>query len=280
MELYRSTDPFLTALAIAATFAAICWLLSIVTREYSWVDRLWSIAPVIYAVHFAGHAGFADARLDLIAILIAVWGVRLTYNYARKGGYERGGEDYRWEEIQEQISPTWFQALNLTFIAPFQNLLLLFIVAPAYVAYQNLGTPLNTIDYSAAAVFLLLLSGETIADEQQWRFQSARRERKARGETPEAEFITTGLFRYSRHPNFFCEQAMWWTVYAFSIAAGAPWLNWSIVGAATLVGLFQGSTWLTERISARKYPAYRDYQLTTSRLIPWFPRRNPRHPPQ
>ena len=126
-------------------------------------------------------------------------------------------------------------------------------------------------DYAAAIAFVALFLGETIADEQQWKFQTAKYAAIARGETPEVGFITTGLFRYSRHPNFFCEQAMWWTYYVFSIAAGAGWLNWTISGAVLLTLLFQASTGLTEKLSARKYPAYTDYQRTTNRLMPWFP---------
>ncbi len=272
VALYQATDPFVTALWASLGFAALCWLLSILTREYSWVDRLWSITPVIYSVHFAAYVGFSDTRLNLMAALVTVWGVRLTYNYARKGGYAPGGEDYRWEEIQRRIGPKWFQVLNATFLAPFQNVLLLLIAAPSYAAYQHVGTPLNALDYAAALAFALFFLGETVADEQQWRFQTAKHAAKARGETPDADFLTTGLFRYSRHPNFFCEQAMWWTYYAFSIAAGAGWFNWTILGAILLTLLFQASTALTEQISLGKYPEYAGYQRTTSRLVPWVPK--------
>lgn len=271
-ELYWTTDPLLFALGISAALAALCWGLSIATDEYSWVDRLWSLAPVGYALHFAARAEFGDARLNLIAALVTLWGVRLTYNYARKGGYGRGGEDYRWAEVRERIGKVGFQAMNATFIAPFQNVLLLFIVVPAYVAYLQPHSPLGAIDFGAAAAFLVFFAFETIADEQQWRFQTEKSARKQRGDTPAEQFITTGLFRYSRHPNFFCEQAMWWSVYAFSVAAGAGLLNWSIAGALCLSALFQGSTWLTERISARKYPDYAEYQARTGRLFPRPPR--------
>ena len=271
IELYKTTDPLTTALWVAGALALLCWVLSLITKEYSWVDRLWSITPVLFAVHFAGYAGFNDARLNLMAALAVLWGVRLTYNFVRKGGYKPGGEDYRWEEIQEKIGPRWFQVLNATFIAPFQNYLLLLIVVPSYAAYRFVGTPLNALDYAAAIAFAGFLIGEAVADEQQWKFQTAKYAAIARGETPEAGFITTGLFRYSRHPNFFCEQAMWWTYYIFSVAAGAGWLNWTITGAVLLTLLFQGSTGLTEKLSARKYPAYADYQRTTNRLMPWPP---------
>jgi len=272
IELYRETDPLTTALWAAGALALLCWVLSLITKEYSWVDRLWSITPALFSVHFAAHVGFDDARLNLMAALAVLWGVRLTYNFARKGGYKAGGEDYRWKEIQEKIGPVWFQVLNATFLAPFQNFLLLLIVVPSYAAYQAAGEPLNPLDYLAAIAFVAFFLGETIADEQQWRFQNAKYAAIARGETPTADFITTGLFRYSRHPNFFCEQAIWWTYYLFSVAAGAGWLNWTVTGALLLSLLFQGSTGLTEKISARKYPAYVDYQRKTSRLMPWFPK--------
>lgn len=273
LDLYSKTDPLLSALWLCAAFSVLCWLLSVLTREYSWVDRLWSITPVIYAGHFAAHAGFDDARLNVMALLVALWGLRLTYNFARKGGYAPGGEDYRWKFVQDRIGPFGFQLMNATFIAPFQNLLLLLITVPAYLAYQRAGTPLGVLDILVAAVFLLFFLGEAVADEQQWKFQSAKYAALARSQRPSANFLTTGLFRFSRHPNFFCEQAMWWTFYFFSVAAGAAWLNWSIVGAALLTALFQGSTWLTERISVEKYPEYRDYQRRTSRLMPWLPGR-------
>jgi len=273
VELYEATDPLTTALWAAGGLAVLCWVLSLITKEYSWVDRLWSITPPLFAIHFAGHAGFDDPRLNLMAALTVLWGARLTYNFARKGGYTAGGEDYRWEEIQGKIGPMWFQVLNATFLAPFQNYLLLLIVVPSYAAYRLAGTPLNVLDYAAAIAFVGFFIGEAVADEQQWKFQTAKYAAIARGETPRADFITTGLFRYSRHPNFFCEQAMWWTYYVFSIAAGAGRLNWTIIGAVLLTLLFQGSTGLTEKISLRKYPGYASYQQTTSRLMPWFPQR-------
>ena len=274
MSAYTSTDPLLFALGLCALLAGACWVLSVLSGNYSWVDRLWSIAPMLYTGHFAARAGCADARLNLMAALVALWGVRLTYNFARKGGYRWTGEDYRWPELQRRLGPVGFQLLNATFGAPYQNLLLLLITLPAYVAWQAQGVPLNGFDAVAAALFVVFLAGETLADEQQWRFQCAKLAAKARGEAVPAEFLTTGLFRYSRHPNFFCEQALWWAFYGFAVAASGTWLNWSILGAVLLTLLFQGSTRLTEAISLRKYPAYRDYQRTTPMFVPRLVRRH------
>jgi steroid 5-alpha reductase family enzyme len=235
----------LFALIACGAFAGVAWLLSVATQEHSWVDRLWSIAPSLYCWWFAYESQW-DARVVLMAVLATIWGARLTFNFARKGGYARGGEDYRWLVLKGRMSPALFQVFNLVFVACVQNAILLAITLPAWVAMRNRTTPLNAIDLVATATFVVLLVGETIADEQQWRFQKEKAGRKARGERIENEFLTTGLFRYSRHPNFFCEQAMWFAFYVFSVAAGAGWLNPVIGGAVVLTALFQGSTNFTE----------------------------------
>jgi steroid 5-alpha reductase family enzyme len=261
-------EPLGIALIACGVIAFGCWLVSVVTRNYSQVDRVWSFALPAYVVWFAGRARFADARLDLMAVLAIAWGARLTYNFARKGGYRRGGEDYRWPALHKKIGEFRFQLLNATFIAPVQNAILLGLALPAWVALRHAGTPLNWIDGLAVGGFALFFTGEVIADQQQWRFQTDKHARKARGERVEAEFLTTGLFAYSRHPNFFCEQAMWWTFYVFAVAASAQWWNVSVVGAAALTALFQGSTAFTEQLTLAKYPAYAAYQKRVSRLLP------------
>jgi steroid 5-alpha reductase family enzyme len=238
-------------------------LLSVVTREYSWVDRIWSLIPLGYLAVFAGAAHFRDARLDVMFGLVVLWGARLTYNFARKGGYARGGEDYRWAVLRERM-PAWqFQAFNVGFISGYQNLLLLLICLPGYTALKHRGG-FGPLDVVAALVFLAFLAGETAADQQQWNFQQEKKAGRAAG-----RFVTTGLFRYSRHPNFFFEQAQWWVVFAFgAIAAGSPW-QWTVLGAVLLTLLFVGSTRFTESISLSRYPEYAAYQAGTSAVIPW-----------
>jgi steroid 5-alpha reductase family enzyme len=84
--------------------------------------------------------------------------------------------------------------------------------------------------------------------------------------------LTTGLFKFSRHPNFFSEQAQWWVFFLFGAVAAGSLLEWTVVGAFLLTALFIGSTRFTEEISVSKYPDYVEYQRRTSALIPWFPR--------
>jgi steroid 5-alpha reductase family enzyme len=263
-------DAFRVCLVVYAGICLATWLLSVVTREYSWVDRIWSLAPIVYVAVFAGAAHFKDARLDVMLALVAAWGARLTFNFARKGGYAEGGEDYRWAVLRARMSKTQFEVFNLFFIVLYQNSILLLITLPGYTALKH-RTSFGVADGALTLAFVALLVGETIADQQQWVFQQHKRQEREAGRKPEANFVQTGLFRYSRHPNFFCEQAQWWVVAAFGCVAAravAP----TIAGAILLTFLFVGSTRFTESISRSRYPEYADYQRRTSPVVPWRPR--------
>ena len=264
---------------VAGVTCAMCWVASLITKDTSWVDRIWSIVPVVYVWIFASSvitSGQDSARLILMAVLVTLWGIRLTFNFARKGGYT-GTEDYRWGILRNRMSPGQFQLFNLFFIVLYQNALLVLITLPAYLAAQH-PTALTVWDLVFGVLFAIFLIGETLADQEQWSFHQAKA--RAGGHHLDPGFATTGLFHVSRHPNFFCEQAQWWMIYCLGATAavgsglgvigGA--LNWTIIGAALLTVLFIGSTKFTESITASKYPAYADYQRHTSMLIPWPPR--------
>jgi steroid 5-alpha reductase family enzyme len=264
-------DPLIICVWIFVGAWAGSWLLSVVTREYSWVDRLWSLIPIAYVAVFAGAADFADARLNTMLALVVAWGARLTYNFARKGGYAPGGEDYRWGLLRQRMSGWQFQLFNATFISGYQNLILLLICLPAWASWRHLGS-FGLADILLAAVFVALLVGETIADQQQWNFQQWKR---AAGPDARPRFVQTGLFRYSRHPNFFFEQAQWWVFVGFAAsAAGSLWQP-TVLGAVLLTLLFIGSTRFTESISLSRYPEYADYQAQVSMLVPVPNKRRP-----
>jgi len=271
-------DAVTTVLLVAAVFSAFCWILSLFTGDTSWVDRAWSIVPVVYTWIFAGFAMVQSefpGRIALMAVLVTLWGARLTFNFARKGGYN-GVEDYRWAILRQRMRPWQFQLFNLVFIIGFQMALLVLITFPANFVLDH-PAPLNVWDVVVAVVFLAALTGETVADQQQWNFQ---RRKQAAGGVLAPGFATEGLFKFSRHPNFFFEQSQWWILYFFSTVAAVVsgmgfWggaLNLSILGAVVLTALFIGSTIFTESISASKYPAYAEYRRTTSMLVPLPPR--------
>ena len=254
--------PLVVNLWICGAVTAGCWLASVLTREYSWTDRMWSIAPVVYVWVFA--AGADDARATLVAVLVTAWGARLTFNFARKGGYAPGGEDYRWAILRDRL-PGWrFGLFNAGFIAGYQNVLLLLIALPVWTIVQH-PRPLGLPDVVAALAFVAFLAVETVADQQRWEFHRAH---------PAGGVLRTGLFHYGRHPNYFGELGQWWAVFAFAaVAAGTVWLP-TAAGAVLLTALFVGSTLFTEQISTARHPEYADYRRSTSMLVPWPPRRS------
>ena len=260
--------PFGTALDLCLILAALGWLWGTVRREYSWIDRVWSLCPPLFCLIVAAAADFASPRVNLMTALVVLWSARLTFNSARKGVYRPGGEDYRWAVVREKMGPVALQVVNLTFISFGQMLLVWLFTSPIHQASVWAETPLGWLDFLAAALFLVLFVGEAVADQQMWRFQQDKKRRIAAGEDVAQPFITSGLFRYCRHPNFFCELGMWWVFYLFAVSASGQWLHWTGLGFILLTALFIPSTRLTETISASKYPGYRDYQATTPALIP------------
>ena len=261
-------SPLLTVILLAALVVLGVWIASLITHDHSWVDRIWSIVPAVYVWVFAGFAGLADPRLNVMAVLVTLWAARLTFNFARKGGYT-GTEDYRWPILRARMNRWQFELFNFFFLALYQNVILLLITLPALTAYEN-RAPFGVLDVVLAVVFLALLTGETVADQQQWNFHAAKR---AGGPEFRPRFLQSGLWKYSRHPNFFFEQAQWWTLFFFGAVAAGSVLQWTVVGAVLLTALFIGSTIFTESITKSKYPEYADYQATTSPIVPWPPRR-------
>jgi steroid 5-alpha reductase family enzyme len=264
-------SPLTLTVLVAAVACAFAWLASLTTGDTSWVDRTWSIVPIIYLWVFAGAAHLRDARLDVMAALVTVWGIRLTYNFARKGGY-RGVEDYRWAVLRSSMRPWQFQLFNLFFIVLYQNALLVLITLPAWSAYQHRRTSFGALDYLLTALFLLFCVGETVADQQQWDFHQWKQAEVSAGRTPSPRFLQRGLFRFSRHPNYFFELAQWWVVFLFVVLAAHSLLQWTVVGPFLLTLLFVGSTRFTEKISLSHYPEYELFQRSTSAVVPWFAR--------
>lgn len=271
----------LSTLAIVAGCSMLyCFVVGEITGNNSQMDKLWSILPPVYVWIVAAKGGM-DPRLVIMAVLATLWGARLTYNFARKGAYSwrfwSGEEDYRWAWLRERkpFSNRFVWCLfDLFFISFYQNFLVLLTVMPAVVAYES-KAPLCWIDILAAVLMLGFLVLETVADEQQWSFQSKKWSMIKAGsrledlpEPYDKGFNTTGLWGLSRHPNYLGEQGTWLSFYIFSIAAGASILNWSVAGALLLVLLFFGSSTLAENISSSKYPSYSAYRKSHFRYLP------------
>ncbi|KAK4186561.1 hypothetical protein QBC35DRAFT_387039 [Podospora australis] len=284
LDVYTQTNPLISGFAISIVLGAIFLVVAEINRNYSQVDRAWSILPTIYIAHFAAWArlsGIPSQRIDAALLFSAIWSTRLTFNYWRKGGYGVGHEDYRWEIVRQYVPKAVFHIFNWTFISFMQSILLFLIAAPVYIILlaSHFEPGLQTYDIAAISIELGLILTEYIADQQQWNFQNAKHQYLKSAKVPsgfkrddlDRGFITSGLWSHSRHPNFAAEQSIWFVLYSWSCYATRNAFSWAAVGPSFLILLFQGSTWLTELITAGKYSEYREYQRQVGMFAPtWF----------
>lgn len=267
-----------TWLLLMLSVILVTFLVSEITRNYSQVDKLWSLLPVAYGWITA--ASYPSARVFVMAALVTVWGLRLTYNFYRKGGYSiilwRGEEDYRWAVMRGTSALKGrfrFGLFNLLFISIYQNIVILLFSSPFLLVALNSDKPLTAIDILALLLIIIFILIETIADNQLSRFHQEKKNiitiGRRYGKSVEKGFMTEGFWKYVRHPNFTSEQAIWVTFYFFGAAASGQWINITLLGPVLLILLFAGSSRLTESISSSKYPEYADYQKRVSRFLPF-----------
>lgn len=273
-------DPWAIQVAACASSAVAIWAFSLIKSakkecDPSIIDRLWSIEPVIYSWHAYWGYG-AKRRAFVMACLVSIWGVRLTYNFAIKGGYS-GVEDYRWGVIRRSFGGGWrFNIVfNLVFICCCQQTLILAFTAPVVASAQNDNSPsFDLVDSCLSTICLILVGLEAVADAQMYNYQREKHRRLMSGERLgpyERGFVETGLWSFSRHPNYACEVGFWWVIFALGARGGAG--TWTILGPFLLTLLFVApgaSIDFCEALSSRKYPFYAaEYMKTVPRFLPF-----------
>jgi len=276
-------DPLSYSWVIMLTIATYSFIFSVITGNCSKVDQIWSITPWAYGWLFYYLFNATDISSSksnkgyTLCILTTIWGIRLTYNFWRRGGYGnffQHEEDYRWPILRKWINNSFlFLIFNITFISFYQNFLLWLLALPIYKVIKD-KHEMTHYDTCLIITFLLLLIFETVADEQHYRFHTDKNtipneDRVGhKNEDIRNGFYTKGLFKYCRHPNYFCEQAIWITLYLFTIRNNEL-LNFTILGSLLLILLFQGSMQFSESITLSKYKSYSSYISKTPRCIPF-----------
>ncbi|GJE96205.1 DUF1295-domain-containing protein [Phanerochaete sordida] len=296
---------------------ATCYVLSVVTGNVSQVDRIWTFMPTLYTAYFAllplwprespmplwpftpqdvnsSIATQWNPRALLMFGLQFLWMCRLSYNTWRRGLFNLHDEDYRWAILRRKVPVWFFHVVNFTFIAIIQNIILFLLAVPTYIAVFEEPTSLGTSDYILGTLALVDLVLEFVADNQQYSFQTYKHTGIIEtNEWPGANiqwtpadakrgFVTRGLWAWSRHPNFLCEQSFWILMTLFPLLApespvfehhvGAPWSSLlPLTPALVLCTLFFSSTIFTESISLSKYPkAYAAYQQRVAMFVPFL----------
>lgn len=252
--------PALTALLAFGMMTAL-WPLSLRLRDVSIVDILWAPAFAILGWSYGLLPPALGLRGWIALALVTIWGLRLGLHILAR--WRRlGHEDYRYAEIRRRNGPN-FPITSLVWIFWLQALLLWMISWPLQASLSG-ANPLNVLDAFAFAMVAAGIGIEAVADAQLTRFRA--------DPASHGKVLDTGVWAWSRHPNYFGDFLMWWGFFVMGIAAGGPW--WTILGPIAMSALlihYSGAGLMEDTIKDRR-PGYADYVRRTSLFIPWPPR--------
>jgi steroid 5-alpha reductase family enzyme len=264
----RALNPvFIIFLAdIAATL--VIYTAGRIFHNASFYDAYWSVQPPVIALFWLLYTlhkyGLSTLHL-IIPILVFVWGIRLTYNWARQWqGLQH--EDWRYRDLRTSSGKS-FWLVELTGIDLMPTVIVYLACLPLYPALTTGNKSFNFLDIVAVIVTAGAIITETVADSQLRQFSRQK-------QRPE-EIMTRGLWAYSRHPNYFGEIMFWWGIFLFGLAADFRWW-WTIIGALSVTLLFvRISIPLMEKRNLARRPEYAGVVKKIPALLPRFPRRTP-----
>ena len=254
---------YLILAGVIISLMILLWLVSLWLKNSSIVDIFWGTGFVIFAwiAFLLTPEGFMMRKL-LLCLLVTLWGLRLSLHILNRNWGKP--EDFRYQTWRKAAGSSWWwkSFFKVFFI---QGLLLLIIAIPLLAAQISpLPDHLIWLDLFATLVWLVGFTFEALGDWQLMRFKA--------NPANKGKLLTTGAWRYSRHPNYFGDAAQWWAFFLIALAAGG-W--WTIISPILMTGLLMrvsGVTLLEKTLKETK-PGYQEYVESTSEFIPWFPRR-------
>jgi steroid 5-alpha reductase family enzyme len=256
-------SPLWTALWADVAGTIVIFAFSVAFRNSSFYDAYWSVVPPVLVVYWVQGAApdVPGARQGLVALLVFAWGVRLTVNWAR-GWTGLGHEDWRYVDLQEKTGRFyWLVSFSGIHMMP-----TLWVFGGCLALYPALAV--GTGDPGPLDGLALIVTGTAIWLEFQ-ADQELRRFRTAPGRRTE-DVLDTGLWSWSRHPNYLGEMGFWWGLWIFAVAADPSWW-WTAIGplAITLMFRFASLPMIETRMLERRPERFADYQRRTPMVLPW-----------
>lgn len=252
----------LLATALATLLAQLLlWLASLRLRDVSIVDIYWGLGFALIAIVTAALAGGYPWRKLLLTLLTVLWGLRLAFHlFWRNAGH---GEDYRYQAMRRHHGAR-FPLVSLATVFGLQGALMWIVSLPVQLG-QVAAAPahLTWLDAAGAALWALGLAFESVGDWQLARFKADPGNAGA--------VMDRGLWRYTRHPNYFGDACVWWGLWLVAAAGGAGWTVLSPALMTFFLMKVSGVAMLERTIGTRR-PAYADYVARTSAFLPWFPK--------
>ena len=250
------TGEILVASAVGIAFLmTTTWLISRAVKDASIVDIIWGLGFVVVA--WIAWFAETDARSLLLAMLVTVWGIRLSGYLAWRNLGK--GEDFRYQAMRHRYGSR-FGLISLFVVFGLQGVLMWTVSLPVQAASRG---ALSVVDGLGVGLWLIGMVFETVGDLQLAMFK--------RDPANAGKVLDTGLWRYTRHPNYFGDFCVWWGIYLVAFAGGA-W--WTVIGPAVMTALLMrySGAGLLEKTIGRRRPGYDDYVRTTNAFFPGPPK--------
>mgnify|MGYP001825650081 FL=1 len=251
-----------SGLLVALGLTTLVWLASLIKRDASIIDIFWGLGFVTLAWFYRGRVPIESFRQTLVPLLVTLWGLRLaTYIFWRNRGQ---GEDYRYAAMRGKWGPK-FPVISLFTVFWLQGLLFWLIAMPLLqVQMSRQPADWSWLDTLGLALFSIGFFFEAVGDFQLARFKA--------DPANKGRVMDRGLWRYTRHPNYFGDATLWWGFGCFALATDGS--IWTVISPAlmTLLIIKVSGVDLLEKGLSETKPQYRDYVRRTSAFIPRPPR--------
>jgi steroid 5-alpha reductase family enzyme len=254
---------YLQAFLVIMTMMSVLWISSIIIKNASIVDIFWGFGFVVASAFYFLKTGDSNIRKVIIVTIVTIWGLRLSAYLAWRNIGK--GEDYRYRNFRKNYGENRYWWISFFQVFLLQGTLMWLISAPLLGAqYYNYNNQLNFLDYAGILVWLIGFMFEAGGDYQLVRFRS--------DPSNKGKVLDNGFWRYTRHPNYFGDSAVWWGYGLFCLAAGS---YFPVAGSLLMTALIikvSGVSLLEKSLKEQK-PLYREYIERTNAFFPWFPKK-------
>jgi steroid 5-alpha reductase family enzyme len=254
------TQVFILSAAVIFTYMTLFFFFALAIKDNSIVDVGWGIGFIVLSAVLLIQSESVGLNQWVLFVLVTLWGSRLSLHiFLRNHGKP---EDFRYANWRKEwgnnvVIRSFLQVFML------QGIFIFIIALPIMMVKMSEATSFQVTDYIGIAVWIVGFYFEAIGDYQMMQFKKNHENK--------GKFITTGLWRYTRHPNYFGECIMWWGIFIISISSGHVWV--SLISPVIL-------TWLLTKVSGvpmleKKYEGNKEfekYASKTSAFVPWFPK--------
>jgi steroid 5-alpha reductase family enzyme len=252
---------FVLSLSVILTMMVVVWLWSLKLKDASIVDAFWGLGFVVICLTYNILVPEYSNRAQIVLFLVMVWGLRLSWHIAIRNHGKP--EDFRYQKFRKDYGPHRYWWISLFQVFLLQGFLLWIVSLPLLASqYYGANQPLGVLDGIAMLLWLIGFAFEAGGDYQLKKFKA--------NQTNRGKLLQTGFWKYTRHPNYFGDAAVWWAFGLFGVAAGS---FWTFIGSIimTILLVKVSGVALLEKSMKQQKPDYADYVQRTSAFIPWFP---------